>query len=90
MHYEEVESTLSKRQIYQHLSEYLNSPYKKGKKGIIREIIQTGSIENAINIGMKLTKLYDGQGKTTDMNIKEMNPYSNVYKVIEQFMLETS
>jgi len=90
MHYEEVELKLSKQQIYQHLSEYLNSPYRKGKKGIIREIIRTGSIEKAIDNGIKLEKVYEEQGKTIDKNIKEMNPFSNVYKVIEQFMLEIS
>lgn len=90
MHFEEVEKRLSKRETYRHLSEHLHSTYAKGNKGKTREIIQNGSIEKAISNAQRLDDKYKRDGKTVFSNIKEMNPYTSVYKLIEQFMIELS
>lgn len=90
MHFEEVDSKLTKSQIYRHLSEHLNSTYSKGRRGKTREIIQNGEIEKAIDNAKNLELQYETQGKVLYTNIKEMNPYTSVYKLIEQFMMEIS
>jgi len=90
MHFEEVDSKLTKRQIYRHLSEHLNSIYSKGHRGKTREIIQNGEVEKAIDNAEALELKYGAQGKVSSINIKEMNPYTSVYKLIEQFMMEIS
>ncbi|HHV08660.1 MAG TPA: RloB domain-containing protein [Clostridiales bacterium] len=93
MHFEEVDSKLTKRQIYRRLSEHLKSSYSKGHRGKTREIIQNGEIEKAIDNAKALEFQYENQGKTLSAmsaNIKEMNPYTSVYKLIEQFMMEIS
>jgi hypothetical protein len=90
MHFEQVDLKLSKRQTYRHLSGHLNSSYVKGQKGKTREIIQNGDIEKAIDNAKALEEQYQTQGKTVFTNIKEMNPYTSVYWLIEQFMLEIS
>jgi hypothetical protein len=40
MHFEEVATKLSKRNIYRRLSSHLRNPYSKGHKGKTREILQ--------------------------------------------------
>ena len=91
MHYEDVNDKLTKRQTYSRLSENLYCKnYKKGQKGIIREIIQNGEIEKAIDSAERLEKAYEEEGKSIFANIKEMNPYTSVYKLVEQFMAEIS
>lgn len=90
MHFEEVDTTLTKREIYRHLSNHLHGSYSKGHKGKTREIVQNGSIEKAIDNAKALAQLYETQGKTVYANIKEMNPYTSVHKLIEQFMVEIS
>lgn len=90
MHFEEVDTTLTKREIYRRLSNHLHGSYSKGHKGKTREIVQNGSIEKAIDNAKVLEQLYEVQGKTVFANIKEMNPYTSVHKLIEQFMVEIS
>ena len=90
MHFEEVDIKLSKRQIYQRLSDHLHSTYSKGHKGKTREIIRNGELEKAIDNANTLEHKYLAQGKTVFTNIKEMNPYTSVHKLIEQFILEIS
>lgn len=90
MHFEEVDTTLTKREIYRRLSYHLHGSYSKGHKGKTREIVQNGSIEKAIDNAKALEQLYETQGKTVFANIKEMNPYTSVHKLIEQFMVEIS
>ena len=84
MHFEEVDTKLTKSQIYRRLSGRLNSAYSKGHKGKTREIIQNGEIEKAIDNAKALEKQYEGQGKVVSANIKEMNPYTSVYRLIER------
>lgn len=90
MHFEEVDTKLTKRQTYRRLSEYLNGAYLKGHKGKTREIIQNGDIEKAIDNAKILELQYTAEGKIAYTSIKDMNPYTNVHKLIEQFMVEIS
>jgi len=90
MHFENVDKKLSKRQIYERLNTYLNKEYKKADPGIIREIVQIGSVEEAIKNCYELDEKYKLDKKLIINDIKEMNPYTNVHKLIEQFMLEIS
>lgn len=90
MHFEDVEVKLSKREIYRRLSEHLHSSYSKGHKGKTREIVQNGDIEKAIDNAKTLEQRYVAEGKSVFTSIKDMNPYTSVHKLIEQFMVEIS
>lgn len=90
MHFEDVEEKISKKEIYQRLSMYLHNTYSKGHKGKTREIVQNGNIEKAIDNAKALEKRYIAEGKSIFTSIKDMNPFTNVYKLVEQFMVEIS
>lgn len=90
MHFEDVNEKISKKEIYQRLSSHLHSTYSKGHKGKTREIVQNGDIEKAIDNARILEKRYIAEGKSIFTNIKDMNPFTSVYKLIEQFMIEIS
>ena len=90
MHFEDVEEKISKNEIYRRLSFHLRGTYSKGHKGKTREIVQNGNIEKAIDNASALEKQYDAEGKSIFTNIKDMNPFTSVYKLIEQFMIEIS
>lgn len=90
MHFEDMNEKISKKEIYQRLSSHLHSTYSKGHKGKTREIVQNGDIEKAINNARTLEKRYIAEGKSIFTNIKDMNPFTSVYKLIEQFMIEIS
>ena len=90
MHFEDVEEKISKREIYQRLSAHLHSNYSKGDKGKTREIVQNGNIEKAIDNARTLEEQYAAEGKSIFTSIKDMNPFTGVYKLIEQFMVEIS
>ncbi len=90
MHFEDVNVKLSKRETYRRLSDHLQSTYSKGHKGKTREILQNGDIEKAIDNAKTLELGYQTQGKSVLTAIKDMNPYTSVYKLIEQFMMEIS
>lgn len=90
MHFEDVEEKISKREIYRRLSTHLHNTYLKGQKGKIREIVKNGDIEKAINHARALEKYYTIEGENMFVNIKNMNPFTSVYKLVEQFMIEIS
>jgi len=90
MHFENVDEKLSKRETYRRLSDHLRGKYSKGHRGKIREILQNGEIEKAIDCAKALESSYTAQDKSILTSIKEMNPYSNNYNLIEQFMFEIS
>lgn len=90
MHFEDVEEKISKKETYRRLTAYLRGTYKKGQKGVLREILQNGSVEKAIENARRLEARYIGEGKTPEKDIKEMNPFTSVHPLIEQFMLEIS
>lgn len=90
MHFEDVEEKISKREIYRRLSSHLHGNYTKGHKGKTREIVQNGNIEKAIDNARALEKRYAAEGKSIFTSIKDMNPFTSVYQLIEQFMVEIS
>lgn len=90
MHFEDVEEKISKREIYRRLSSHLHSSYSKGCKGNTREIIQNGNIEKAIDHARALERKYATEGKSIFSDVKAMNPYTSVYQLIEQFLIEIS
>lgn len=90
MHFEELTEKLSKSQTYHRLTEHLHKDYSKGHRGKIRELIQNGDVEKAIENAKSLARKYHEHGKTEFTSINEMNPYTSVYKLIEQFMIEIS
>lgn len=90
MHFEHIYDYIKKRDISAHLNNYLNHDYKKADAGIIREILNNGNVEAAIKNGYELENKYKSEGKTITSNIEEMNPYSNIHTLIEQFMAEIS
>lgn len=92
MHFEIVDRKLSKKKIYERLGSYLSHDYVKADQGIIREIITKDrtNVEDAISNAIDLCKRYEDDGKTIDTNIKDMNPFTNVHILIEQFMIEIS
>lgn len=68
----------------------MHSTYFKGHKGKTHEIIQNGNIEKAIDNAKNLEKRYKSEEKNIFTNIKDMNPFTSVYKLIEQFMVGIS
>lgn len=90
MHFEDVEEKISKREIYRRLSEHLHTNYSKGHRGKTREIVQNGNIEKAIDNAKMLEKRYADEGKSIFTHIKDMNPYTSVHTLVEQFMVEIS
>lgn len=90
MHFEDVGEKISKREIYQRLSSHLRNAYSKGHKGKTREIIQNGNIEKAIDNAKTLERQYMSQGKYIFSDIEDMNPFTTVHKLVEQFMIEIS
>lgn len=90
MHFENVDIPLSKGETENHLSNHLDLTYKKGDIGIIRKIIQNGSPEEAIQNAKRLAAKYEQEDKNMFRCIDEMNPYTTVYELVEQFMLTIS
>ena len=90
MHFEDVNDKISKREIYRRLSSHLHDAYSKGHKGKTREIIQNGDVEKAIDNAGILEEKYKAEGKSMFANIKDMNPFTSVHRLIEQFMVEIS
>ncbi len=88
MYFEDVKTKLSRKKIYERLSSHLNSDYEKGDKGTIREIIQNGDVEKAIDNARDLEENYTTKGENILTNIKSMNTFTNVYELIEKFMVE--
>lgn len=91
MHFENVETKLSKANIYRRLEYHLGiSKYRKARKGYIRKSVMIGDVVAAIDNAAKLDKKYTSEGKNIYTSIKDMDPYSGVYRLIEHFMQEIS
>ncbi|OPZ87708.1 MAG: hypothetical protein BWY74_03337 [Firmicutes bacterium ADurb.Bin419] len=69
---------------------HLHGDYIKGHKGKTREILQNGSVGKAIDNAKVLEQRYETEDKSIFSNIKDMNPYTSVYKLVEQFLIEVS
>lgn len=90
MHFEDVTEKNTKVITYARLSEHLHTRYRKSRKGLIREILANGNVEQAIENATALSKKYANEGLTMYSAIKDMNPYSTVYTLVEQFMIAIS
>lgn len=88
MHFEYIDHHLSKPDIYKHLKHYLNGKYEKANSGIIKEIIESGDVEEAVKNGYTLSKKYMRNGMDISSDIKDMNPYTSVHELVEQFLLQ--
>jgi hypothetical protein len=96
MHYENIGEGLHKSKTYRRLEEHLaldRLAYskKKNSRGLIRKIIEgKNNVDNAIQYARKIDGEHLAKGENLNTSIKKMNPYSNVYKLVEQFMVEIS
>ena len=90
MHFEDLEpsSEVKKKETFERLSNHLCSRYKKANSGIIREILQNGDVERAIDNAKRLEKHYEEANYTIDSDIKKMNPYSSVHRFVEMLLFE--
>ena len=86
MHFENVTEKISKKHTYRRLSEHLVNEYKKASAGLIREIIQNGSVEEAMRNAESLAEKYSQEGKNICNSIGKMNPYTNVNILVEQLL----
>lgn len=86
MHFENVTEKISKEHTYRRLSEHLVNDYKKASAGLIREIIQNGSVEEAMKNAENLAEKYSQEGKNICNSIGKMNPYTNVNILVEQLL----
>ncbi len=92
MHFEDLEPTtkINKKKTLEELSNNLSSSYEKANRGIIREILQNGNIESAIDNAKLLEQYYDDKNLKIDSDIEKMNPYSSVYRFVELLLFEIS
>lgn len=90
MHFEDVNTKITKKQTYKHLTEHLQTEYKKGHKGITRAIIQKGDLAKAIANGRELEQKYKAENKSILTNINDMNPFVSLHCLIEQFLIAIS
>lgn len=58
----------------------------KASAGLIREIIQNGSVEDAMKNAESLAEKYSQEGKNICNSIGKMNPYTNVNILVEQLL----
>lgn len=93
MHFELFSEPLSKVSTYKRLARALSLEYygdaEKVSEGIIRQIIGNGdSLRMAINNALELEKTYAARNLTIENNIREMNPYTAVHKLMEMILAE--
>jgi hypothetical protein len=62
----------------------------KNDSGIIRQIISTESVKSAIDNAKTLEIFYNSQNKTFSTNLDELNPYTNLHTLVEQFLVAVS
>ncbi|MDD6395543.1 MAG: RloB family protein [Firmicutes bacterium] len=90
MHFEDITEEYKRQTIYNKLTEHLNVEYKKASKGIIRKVISNGDIEKAIENAKLLDEQYAKENKSIFSSIEIMNPYTNVYELVEQLLVAIS
>lgn len=93
MHFERLHEPLKKKETYTRmalvlgLDQYDNAA--KSSKGIIRQIVGNGDgLKMAIENAKALDEQYSAKCFSIESNIKDMNPYSAVYKLMERVLLE--
>ncbi len=90
MHFENIDGKLSKRKTAERLTYNLDNCYEKANEGIIREIINNGDVEKAIDFSKQISEKYSSLGYSYLSSIKKMNPFSNLYLLIEEFLIYIS
>ena len=84
MHFENVMSKITKKSIYEKLSYHLMDNYEKANVGHIRKIVKNGKVASAIQNAEVLEKKYVTEKKSICNSIEEMNPYTNIYLLVDQ------
>jgi hypothetical protein len=93
MHFENVESTITKAKTYGKLATALGLEFygdsEKASEGIIRKIIGNGDdLRRAIRNAQELEQKYKERNLCIEKNIQEMNPYTSVHTIMEQILIE--
>ena len=88
MHLIDVYAPHSKKQLKEKLREGLGlTKYFKNSKGTIAKLVSDDeNIKNAIKNAKKLENSYSEKNLNIISNYKEMNPFSNVYKLMEEIL----
>ncbi|MDG0888939.1 RloB family protein [Paracholeplasma manati] len=88
MHLMEVSLPMTKRQLNERIREQLNmARYVKSSKGMISKILHDESnVINAIQNAEKLEKKYREDSLKIISSYKEMNPFTNVHKLVEEIL----
>ena len=93
MHYEIVDTKISKVQAYKKMSDHLGcveyNSKEKANKGNIRKIIGDGESVKAVIMNAKnLENEYKDKCDDLVQNIKDLNPYTTVHNFIEKVLYE--
>ncbi|CDR31407.1 Uncharacterised protein [Acholeplasma oculi] len=88
MHLLEVTIPMTKRQLKEKIREQLNiTRYIKSSKGMISKILHDESnVKNAIENAKNLDKKYIEENLKIISRYKEMNPFTNVHKLVEEIL----
>lgn len=88
MHLLEVTLPMTKRQLKEKIREQLNiTRYIKSSKGMISKILHDESnVKNAIENAKNLDKKYRDDNLKIISSYKEMNPFTNVHKLVEEIL----
>lgn len=86
MHFERVTLPLRKGELMSRLSTHLHHEYNKASAGVVREILSNGDVNLAIENATAICGEYENSGKHVTQNIFEMNPYTTVHLLVEQFV----
>jgi hypothetical protein len=88
MHLLEVTLPMTKRQLKEKIREQLNiTRYIKSSKGMISKILHDESnVKNAIENAKNLDKKYREENLKIVSSYKEMNPFTNVHKLVEEIL----
>jgi len=88
MHLLEVTLPMTKRQLKEKIREQLNiTRYIKSSKGMISKILHDESnVKNAIENAKNLDKKYREENLKIISSYKEMNPFTNVHKLVEEIL----
>jgi len=90
MHLVDVYESLSKSKLKEKIRLNLNlQRYVKNSKGIIAKILHDdANVKKAVLNGRKLDETYLGEGKKIISDYKDMNPYTSVFKLVEDILEE--
>lgn len=94
MHFENVDLPLKKLNTLYKLAKALGmvgyTKKHKNKSGLTRKVLNCGNIKKAIENAEILHKKYEDSGQTIKRDIKQMNPYTTVHKLVKEFLIAIS